>query len=122
VSVTIKPRSRLQFGNLLSIDGFEFWDTLQLPQLQAQPDDAFYTVLGPDRIDLLAYKFYGDAVLWWVIALANDLELLPSDLNPGLVLRIPSLRYVQLLFKQKANVGAGTTTAALQTTSGTSGS
>lgn len=116
MTVKIKQRSRLQFGNLLSIDGFEFWDLLQLPQIRPQPDDIFYTPKDHERIDLLAYKFYGDPILWWVLAVANDLELLPTDLNSGVTLRVPSLRYVQLLYKNFANVGAGSTTLPIATT------
>lgn len=51
-------------------------------------DDYIITVLG-DRLDLLAYDFYNDVSLWWIIASANAL---PGDsiyLEPGLQLRIP---------------------------------
>jgi hypothetical protein len=100
-SVIVRNRSRLQFGNLLTLDGFTFWDLLELPEIQPQPDDTFYQVQGTDRIDSLAYQFYGDPVLWWVIAAANDMELLPSDMNVGDLLRIPSQRYVlQILFQR----------------------
>jgi nucleoid-associated protein YgaU len=107
MSVNIKNFSRLQFGTLLNIDGFEFWDLLQLPDIPPQPDDTFYTVLGTDRIDTLANKFYGNPILWWVLALANDLELLPTDLNVGSVLRVPSQRYVQKVLFKKAVTSGG---------------
>jgi nucleoid-associated protein YgaU len=104
MAVSIRKRSRLQFGNLITTDGFTFWDLLELPTIAPQPDDTLYQVRGNDRIDLLAYNFYGDPVLWWVIAAANDLELLPSDLNVGDTLRIPSQRYVlQVLFQKSIN-------------------
>jgi len=51
-------------------------------------DDYVITVLG-DRLDLLAFYFYGDTSYWWVIASANAL---PGDslyLEPGMQLRIP---------------------------------
>jgi hypothetical protein len=54
-----------------------------------EEDDYVITVLG-DRLDLLAFDFYGDVSFWWVIASANSL---PGDsiyLQPGLQLRIPS--------------------------------
>jgi len=100
MTVQLKKRSRLQFGTLLSIDGFVFWDLLQLPTIVPQTDDTFYTITGSDRIDLLAYKFYGDPILWWVLAAANDLELIPSDFTAGIVLRVPSPRYVQVLYQR----------------------
>lgn len=51
-------------------------------------DNYVITVLG-DRLDLLAFDFYGDTSYWWVIASANSL---PGDslyLEPGTQLRIP---------------------------------
>jgi len=51
-------------------------------------DNYVITVLG-DRLDLLAFDFYGDSSLWWVIASANAL---PGDslvVEPGTQLRIP---------------------------------
>ena len=43
-----------------------------------------------DRLDAIAFDFYGDATLWWVIAMANEL---PGDslyLEVGIQLRIPA--------------------------------
>lgn len=51
-------------------------------------DNYVITVLG-DRLDLLAFNFYGDPSLWWVITSANSL---PGDslyIEPGTQLRIP---------------------------------
>lgn len=97
---TISKRSRLNFVDLLSDEGYEYWDTSVYPEIKDQTDDLRYQVCGDDRIDMLAYKFYGTPTLWWVIAVANDLEILPSDLSVGQILRIPSPRYVnQELFK-----------------------
>jgi hypothetical protein len=96
----IKNHSRLRFAQLAIADGITFWDLLDLPYIPPQTDDIQYTVNMNDRIDSLAYQFYKDPVLWWVIAEANDLEILPTDLQTGMVIRIPSPRYVlQLLFQ-----------------------
>jgi hypothetical protein len=92
--------SRLRFAPLLTADGVEFWDLLDLPAIPEQSDDLAHAVIGTDRIDLLAQKYYGSPVLWWVIAVANDLELLPSDLYTGQLLRIPAPRYVLREFFQ----------------------
>lgn len=104
MALTVKKNSRLRFGRSIEIDGISFWDLVELPEILPQPDDTFYRVRGVDRIDLLAYNFYGDPVLWWVIAAANDMELLPTDLNEGDVLRIPSPRYVTQTLFTKATV------------------
>jgi nucleoid-associated protein YgaU len=44
-----------------------------------------------DRLDLLAFQYYNDATLWWVIAMANNNVtkglMFPE---PGTQLRIPT--------------------------------
>lgn len=96
----ITLNSRLRFGSPVEVDGIQFWDLLDLPALPEQPDDLTYQVQNGDRIDRLANSFYGDPVLWWVIAEANGLEILPTELNDGMILRIPSPRFVtQQLFR-----------------------
>jgi len=94
VAINVALRSRLRFAQLLEIDGFTFWDTLEPPDIPEQSDDISYDVKSHDRIDLLANRFYGDPVLWWVIAVANDMEIIPTDFNVGDILRIPSPRFV----------------------------
>ena len=49
----------------------------------------FYQVLEGDRIDNIAFKFYGDPLRWWVIADANPQRLDWSSLIPGEVIRVP---------------------------------
>lgn len=95
MAVTLGKNSRLRFGQLMSIEGIEFWEVLDLPEIPSNDDDFEYVVTSSDRIDLLAHRFYGDSVLWWVIAVANDLELLPTELVVGSALRIPSPSYVK---------------------------
>lgn len=93
--VKIRPNSRLRFGNYGTIDGIEFWDQIEYPTVVEQPDDLQHTVLQPDRLDTIARQYYGDPVLKWIIALVNDIEIEPTELNTGSLLRIPSPRYVR---------------------------
>lgn len=44
-----------------------------------------------DRLDLLAYKYYGDAMKWWIIARANNLVNGTISVKPGTKLSIPRL-------------------------------
>ena len=99
MSVRISNSSRLQFADLFSVDGVEYWDTLVLPDAIPQQDDIQYPVVSSDRIDLLANKFYQDPGLWWVIAWANDLEILPTDMKQNMQIRIPSKNFVNNLLK-----------------------
>jgi hypothetical protein len=95
MSVDVGNTSRLLFAELLSLDEVEFWDTLVLPDAGTRQDDIQHIVANSDRIDLLAQMYYQEASLWWVIAWANNLEILPTDLKEGDQIRIPSTDYVQ---------------------------
>jgi hypothetical protein len=64
--------------------------TVLYPKIEKKANDIYiYTALG-DRLDLLAFKYYKDQTLWWIIAQAN---LLGSNgsfvLEPGKQIRIP---------------------------------
>lgn len=70
--------------------GSQYYSNNIYPEIPlSNEDDYVITVLG-DRLDLLAFDFYGDTSYWWVIASANAL---PGDslyLEPGMQIRIPS--------------------------------
>lgn len=55
-----------------------------------------HTVTQSDRIDLLAYKYYGDPKKWWLICDANPEVFFPLDLleEPGKRIIIPPNRIV----------------------------
>ena len=60
------------------------------PDIAVNSNDIYVITTLGDRLDLLAYEYYKDTTLWWVIASANAL---PGDsLVPpiGIQLRIPS--------------------------------
>jgi hypothetical protein len=94
MAVSIKEKSRLRFVDLLTVDDVVFWDLAVLPEIPEQSDDLLYQVRETDRIDRLATRFYGSPVLWWVIAVANDMEILPTDLDAADFIRIPSPRFI----------------------------
>lgn len=48
-----------------------------------------------DRIDLLSYRYYGDAQLWWVIMDANPKYMTPWDIPIGANLYIPAYNATQ---------------------------
>jgi len=98
--VDIRSVSRLKFADLLVVDDVEFWDTLVLPDTTTRPDDTIHVVSQFDRIDLLADRYYQDAGLWWVIAWANGLDILPTDMKENMQLRIPSRVYVTTILKK----------------------
>ena len=61
-----------------------------IPSLPLSPADIYIRTTSVERLDNLAYRFYQDPTLWWIIAGANGLGrgslMVPSN-RP---LRIPS--------------------------------
>lgn len=54
-----------------------------------------YQMKDTDTIDGLAYKFYGNANLWWCIMDANREFQSELEVKPGVVLQIPMLEEVR---------------------------
>ena len=44
------------------------------PKIKASNDDMYIVSEGGDRLDILALKYYNDQNLWWIIAIANNLN------------------------------------------------
>ena len=60
------------------------------PTIPIEDSDVFiYPVFG-DRLDTLAFKYYKDTSLWWIIAKANNLESGVVGLDPTKQIRIPT--------------------------------
>jgi nucleoid-associated protein YgaU len=70
--------------------GSQYYTNNLYPDVPYLEEDNYVITTVGDRLDLLAFDFYGDAELWWVIASANSLpgdSLVPI---PGTQLRIPT--------------------------------
>jgi nucleoid-associated protein YgaU len=82
---------------LLSVYGnLEFSTRVPFAQ-QARSDDTFYVTQAKDRLTILAFRFYADVRLWWVLYDVNASLLMghPLDLPVGITLRIPSQQAVE---------------------------
>jgi len=60
------------------------------PNVPLSSSDVYVITTVGDRLDSLAYSYYRDSTLWWVIAMANN-NVTKGFLNPvpGTQLRIP---------------------------------
>lgn len=61
------------------------------PNIPLSESDVYVITNIGDRLDSLAYSYYNDATLWWVIAMANN-NITKGALypEPGTQLRIPT--------------------------------
>jgi nucleoid-associated protein YgaU len=68
--------------------GKRVYSTTYYPQIPISDSDKFIHPVSGDRLDTLAYKYYGDITLWWIIAKANGLKG-KVGVSVGNILRIP---------------------------------
>ena len=75
----------------------DFFGTRQPLKLREHSSDLFHVVTDADskRIDLIAWRYYRDVNLWWVIAEFNNISN-PLEIPTGTTLRIPSYSRVQM--------------------------
>ena len=59
------------------------------PTISLSDSDQFVYPKDGERLDNLAYKYYNDSSLWWIIAQANELGKGRTILNPNFQIRIP---------------------------------
>ena len=59
------------------------------PQIPISDEDQFIYPKDGDRLDNVAYRYYNDETLWWVIAQANGLGKGRTILNPNFQIIIP---------------------------------
>ena len=59
------------------------------PKIPIKDSDVFIYPKFGDRLDNLAYKYYKDTTLWWIIAKANEIDKGTIGLDPTKQIRIP---------------------------------
>lgn len=67
----------------------QYLESTIYPIVRASDDDMYIISEQGDRLDLLAYKYYGDQTKWWIIATANNINDATFYVEPGIQLRIP---------------------------------
>ncbi len=76
-------------------DGKTVYRSRLYKPIPLRDDDLYVVTQTGDRLDAIAYKFYGDAKLWWIIASANNIHNAPTGIEDGLILRLP-MNYIEL--------------------------
>lgn len=92
--IELQRYSRLRYATVYvasnGVRDIEWFDLPKLPRNVPAATDKVYAVDASDRIDSLAYRSYGDPIMWDVIAEINNLRELPQDLVPNSLIRLPS--------------------------------
>lgn len=70
--------------------GRRYIPTTLYPNIPFNSRDIYVRTVAGDRLDLLAYQFYGNLKYWWIIAHANNVGKGTMALAEGTQLRIPA--------------------------------
>jgi hypothetical protein len=65
------------------------------PNIPLRDDDIYVATETGDRLDTLAFDFYGDSKMWWIIASANNIHNAVFGFEDGTILRIPQ-NYIEI--------------------------
>ena len=77
--------TKLKINNKTNIKSLS---TTVYEKIPESDNDIWVITQHGDRLDNLAFQFYGDQNLWWYIAKANNLTFM--TVTPGTSLRIPA--------------------------------
>jgi hypothetical protein len=77
-------------------DGRNVYRSRIHPEIPLRDDDIYVASETGDRLDTLAYQYYEDSSLWWIIASANNIHNAPFGLKDGTILRIPQ-NYIEII-------------------------
>lgn len=82
-----------RYSNIKKIktdEGKRMYKTVKYPEIPRSINDIYVITTDGDRYDSLAFRYYQDKSLWWVISSANA-EYSQGSLTPpiGVQLRIP---------------------------------
>ena len=73
----------------ITSDGKRVTRSVIYPPIPRRESDIYVRTTAGDRVELVAYQFYGNVNLWWVIAEANAVGKGNFALPVGTLLRIP---------------------------------
>jgi len=95
--MTVFSGSRYRFGNTIQITDAsgEVAVVHKLRETTVEPPNGseLYVTLAGDTMESLAFRRYGDANKWYVIADANPKVFWPLDLQPGTQIIIPTASF-----------------------------
>ena len=84
-----------------TITGKRVYRSKIYPQIPLSDNDTYVASETGDRLDTLAYQYYNNSSLWWIIASANNIHNAPLGLKDGTILRIPR-NYIEIVNKFKS--------------------
>jgi hypothetical protein len=84
-------------------DGITYKANSIYPEIPLSDKDYYVVTTAGDRYDTLAYQFYNDTSLWWIIASANNSQQASLVVEPGVQIRIPYDKTIALDLYNQVN-------------------
>ena len=86
------------------LEGTRMYSTTKYPEIPRSDNDIYVITTEGDRYDVLAFNYFDDSSLWWVISSANA-EYPQNSISPpvGVQIRIPGNLDSILLAYNKLN-------------------
>lgn len=83
-----KIRNENQFVGTI---GDLYYNTVSYPEVGARESDIYVETEFGDRLESLAFQFYGDTTLYWIISIRNPNKVNFGSvfLTPGSIIAIP---------------------------------
>ena len=91
-----------------AINRKKYYVNVVYPEVPPTADDTYIITSYEDRLDLLAYDYYGDERLWWVISSANP-DITRRDsffIKSGVQVRIPDINRKEQIKQQYDSLNA----------------
>ena len=82
--------NQIKKASRLHAKGSRVYRTTIYPNIDRHVTDIYIHALSMDRLDSLAFNYYEDVTLWWVIAQANGIGKGTMNVEPGQIIRIPN--------------------------------
>ena len=79
-----------------------YYKNIEYPSIPEDINDIYIISKSTDRLDLLAFDYYKNSQLWWIISKANPDKIKRDSffLNPGLQIRIPPQSNVSAIYEE----------------------
>lgn len=83
--------NRYLYNNVLKTKpGKRYLSSTIYPKIKADDNDLYIITDISDRLDLLANKYYNNPAMWWILAVANNINDGTMYVDEGTQLRIPN--------------------------------
>lgn len=101
--------SQLQGFNILKDGGDYFFNIFEGYKISEEVKDnedwiVYHTVEHNDWWDTIAYKYYENENLWWIVALTNDVINPFEELNEGDYIKIIDRRWLYNIVKEVKSI------------------